>query len=100
MLKIIAIALLIVFYFLSEMGRDWMTFVKLTDTNGKPLLLKVELIESVKVYVFSRLYSLNNVVEEEEYVTGILLTNGHEYTVEETVEEILEVLNEKNNDWI
>ena len=75
-----------------------MTFVKLTDTNGKPLLLKVELIESVKVYVFSRLYSLNNVVEEEEYVTGILLTNGHEYTVEETVEEILEVLNEKNND--
>jgi hypothetical protein len=38
------------------------------------------------------------VVEEEEYGTRILLTNGHEYTVEETVEEILEVLNEKNND--
>lgn len=77
-----------------------MTFVKLTSTNGKPLLLKYELIESVRTYVVGRLYSLNNVVEEEEYGTGILLTNGHEYTVEETVEEILEVLNEKNNDWI
>lgn len=76
-----------------------MTFVKLTSTNGKPLLLKYELIESVRTYVVGRLYSLNNVVEEEEeYGTGILLTNGHEYTVEETVEEILEVLNEKNND--
>jgi len=75
-----------------------MTFVKLTSTNGKPLLLKYELIESVITYVVGRLYSLNNVVEEEEYGTRILLTNGHEYTVEETVEEILEVLNEKNND--
>lgn len=75
-----------------------MAFVKLTDTNGKPLLLKYELIESVKVYVFSRLYSFNNKVEAEEYATEILLTNGHEYTVEETVEEILEVLNENSND--
>ena len=75
-----------------------MTFVKLTSTNGKPLLLKYELIESVKVYVFSRLYSFNNTVEAEECATEILLTNGHEYTVEETVEEIMEVLNENNND--
>lgn len=75
-----------------------MTFVKLTSTNGKPLLLKYELIESVRAYVVGRLYSLGNVVEEKEYATEILLTNGHEYTVEETVEEILEVLNENSND--
>jgi hypothetical protein len=75
-----------------------MTFVRLTSTNGKPLLLKYELIESVKVYVFSRLYSWGNKVEAEECATEILLTNGHEYTVEETVEEILEVLNENSND--
>ena len=76
-----------------------MTFVKLTSTNGKPLLLKYEL---VRTYVVGRLYSLNNVVEEEEYGTRILLTNGHEYTVEETVEEVEKILggkvNEKNND--
>ena len=80
-----------------------MTFVKLTSTNGKPLLLKYELIESVRTYVVGRLYSLNNVVEEEEeYGTGILLTNGHEYTVEETVEEVEKILggkvNENSND--
>lgn len=75
-----------------------MTFVKLTSTNGKPLLLKYELIESVRAYVIGRLYSFNNKVEGEEYGTEILLTNGHEYTVEESVEEILEVLNENNND--
>ena len=77
-----------------------MTFVKLTSTNGKPLLLKYELIESVRAYVIGRLYSFNNKVEGEEYGTEILLTNGHEYTVEESVEEVLDVLNEKNNDWI
>lgn len=75
-----------------------MTFVKLTSTNGEPLLLKYELIESVKSYVIRRLYSFNNKVEDEECGTEILLTNGHEYTVNETVEEILEGLNEKNND--
>lgn len=79
-----------------------MTFVKLTSTNGKPLLLKYELIESVRTYVVGRLYSLNNVVEEEEYGTRILLTNGHEYTVEETVEEVEKILggkvNENSND--
>ena len=75
-----------------------MTFVKLTSTNGKPLLLKYELIESVRAYVVGRLYSLGNVVEEKEYATEILLTNGHEYTVEESVEEVWEVLNENSND--
>ena len=79
-----------------------MTFVRLTSTNAKPLLLKYELIESVKVYVFSRLYSFNNTVEAEEYATTILLTNGHEYTVEETVEEVEKILggkvNENSND--
>lgn len=74
-----------------------MTFVKLTDTNGKSLLLKYELIESVRAYVIGRLYSLNNVVEEEEYGTKILLTNGHEYTVEESVEEVEKVLEELND---
>lgn len=69
-----------------------MTFVKLTSTNGEPLLLKYELIESVRAYVVGRLYSLGNVVEEKEYATGILLTNGHEYTVKETVEEVEKVL--------
>lgn len=69
-----------------------MTFVKLTSTNGKPLLLKYELIESVRAYVVGRLYSLGNVVEAEENATKILLTNGHEYTVEETVEEVEKVL--------
>lgn len=69
-----------------------MTFVRLTSTNGKPLLLKYELIESVKSYVIGRLYSFNNKVEDEEYGTEILLTNGHEYTVNETVEEIEKVL--------
>ena len=72
-----------------------MTFVKLTDTNGQPLLLKYELIESVRAYVIGRLYSLNNVVEEEEYGTGILLTNGHEYTVNESVEEVEKVFGGK-----
>lgn len=79
-----------------------MTFVILTSTSGKPLLLKYELIESVRAYVVGRLYSLGNVVEEKEYATEILLTNGHEYTVEESVEEVEKVLggkvNEKNND--
>lgn len=79
-----------------------MTFVKLTSTNGKPLLLKYELIESVRTYVVASLYSYTNKVEAEEYVTEISLTNGHEYTVEESVEEVEKLLrgkvNEKNND--
>lgn len=69
-----------------------MTFVKLTGTNGKPLLLKYELIESVKSYVVVSLYSWGNKVEAEEYATEILLTNGHEYTVNESVEEVEKVL--------
>lgn len=79
-----------------------MTFVRLTSTNGKPLLLKYELIESVREYVIGRLYSLGNVVEEKEYATAIKLTNGNEYNVKETVEEVEKILggkvNEKNND--
>ena len=69
-----------------------MTFVKLTSTNGKPLLLKYELIESVRAYVVGRLYWSGNNVEKEEYATEILLTNGHEYTVNESVEEVEKVL--------
>lgn len=78
-----------------------MTFVKLTGTNGKPLLLKYELIELAREYVIGRLYWSGNNVEEEEYATEILLTNGHEYTVKESVEEVekvLEGLNDNSND--
>lgn len=75
-----------------------MTFVKLTGINGKPLLLKYELIESVRTCVIGRLYSCGNTVEAEEYTTEILLTNGHEYNVEESVEEVLEGLNDNSND--
>ena len=74
-----------------------MTFVKLTGTNGKPLLLKYELIESVKSYVAVSLYSWGNKVEAEEYATEIKLTNGNEYTIEESVEEVKKIL-EKLND--
>ena len=69
-----------------------MTFVKLTSTNGKPLLLKCELIESVRRYVIASLYSLNRDEEEKEWGTKVLLTNGNEYTVEESVEEVEKVL--------
>lgn len=74
-----------------------MTFVKLTDLNGQPLLLKYELIESMREYVIGRLYSLGNVVEEKEYATEIKLTNGNEYNVKETVEEVEKVLEELND---
>lgn len=74
-----------------------MAFVKLTDLNGQPLLLKFELIESVREYVIGRLYSLGNVVEEKEYATEIKLTNGNEYNVKETVEEVEKVLEGLND---
>lgn len=77
-----------------------MAFVKLTSTNGKPLLLKFELIESVREYVIGRL-SYGDIVATEEYATEIKLTNGNEYNVKETVEEVekvLEGLNENSND--
>lgn len=73
-----------------------MTFVKLTSTNGKPLLLKFELIESVREYVIGRL-SYGDIVATEEYATEIKLTNGNEYNVKETVEEVEKVLEELND---
>ena len=47
-----------------------MAFVKLTGTDGKPLLLKYELIESVREYVIGRL-SYGDIVATEEYATEI-----------------------------
>lgn len=73
-----------------------MTFVKLTSTNGKLLLLKYELIESVRAYVIGRL-SWGNVVETEEYGTNIKLTNGSEYDAKETVEEVEKALGGTND---
>lgn len=73
-----------------------MTFVKLTSTNGKPLLLKVELIESVRAYVIGRL-SYGDIVATEDYGTQIKLTNGNEYDVKETVEEVEKVLGGTND---
>lgn len=73
-----------------------MTFVKLTGTDGKPLLLKYELIESVREYVIGRL-SYGDIVATEEYATEIKLTNGNEYNVKETVEEVEKVLEELND---
>ena len=73
-----------------------MAFVKLTSTNGKPLLLKSELIESVRAYVIGRL-SYGDIVATEDYATEIKLTNGNEYNVKETVEEVEKVLEELND---
>ena len=73
-----------------------MAFVKLTGTSGKPLLLKYELIESVRACVLGRL-SYGDIVATEEYATEIKLTNGNEYNVKETVEEVEKVLEELND---
>lgn len=73
-----------------------MTFVKLTSTNGKPLLLKSELIESVRAYVIGRL-SYGDIVATEDYGTQIKLTNGNEYDVKETVEEVEKALGGTND---
>lgn len=73
-----------------------MTFVKLTGTNGKPMLLKYELIESVRAYVIGRL-SYGDIVATEDYGTQIKLTNGNEYTVEESVEEVEKALGGTND---
>lgn len=73
-----------------------MAFVKLTSTNGKPLLLKSELIESVRAYVIGRL-SYGDIVATEDYATEIKLTNGNEYNVKETVEEVEKVLGGTND---
>ncbi|MBF1078316.1 MAG: flagellar FlbD family protein [Solobacterium sp.] len=73
-----------------------MTFVKLTSTNGKPLLLKVKSIESVRAYVVGRL-SYGDIVATEEYATEIKLTNGNKYIVEESVEEVGKALGGTND---
>lgn len=73
-----------------------MAFVKLTSTDGKPLLLKVKLIESVRAYVVGRL-SYGDIVATEDYGTQIKLTNGNEYDVKETVEEVEKALGGTND---
>ena len=74
-----------------------MTFVKLTDLNGQPLLLKCELIESVRPNVIRTYYSGNKLYSTESNGTTIKLTNGNEYNVKETVEEVEKVLEELND---
>ncbi len=72
-----------------------MALVKLTGISGKPLLLKYELIESV----------ISNIREVRYYGTSeikevgrkIKLTNGNEYNVKETVEEVEKVLEGLND---
>ena len=80
-----------------------MTFVKLTGVSGKPLLLKYELIESAGANIVEFCSFEKNSCFTEEVGTTIKLTNGHEYTVEETVEEVeknLEGFNDNSNDNI
>ena len=72
-----------------------MTFVKLTGVSGKPLLLKSELIESVISDIQRvRYYGTSEV---KEVGRKIKLTNGNEYNVKETVEEVEKVLEELND---
>ena len=78
-----------------------MTFVKLTGVSGKPLLLKYELIESVMSDIREIRYPGRGTSEIKEVGRKIKLTNGNEYTVKETAEEVekvMEVLNENSND--
>ena len=72
-----------------------MTFVKLTGTSGKPLLLKYELIESVASNFREVRYPGERTSEVKEVGRTITLINGHEYTVKETVEEVEKVLGGK-----
>ena len=77
-----------------------MTFVRLTNTNGRPLLLNYELIESVRKYRYCQ-YDWDGESIIEEYKTTVKLTNGNEYDVKETiekVEKVLEGLNDNSND--
>ena len=71
-----------------------MTFVKLTDLNGQSLLLKFELIESVRPNIIRTYYSGDKLYSTESNGTIIKLTNGNEYNVKETVEEVEKVLGE------
>lgn len=68
-----------------------MTFVKLTDTNGQPLLLKYELIESVRGYRKCR-YDLDGESIIQEHKTTIRLTNGNEFDVKGPVENVEKAL--------
>lgn len=69
-----------------------MTFVKLTDLNGQPLLLKCELIESARPNIIRTYYSGDKLYSTESNGTTIKLTNGNKYTVEESVEEVEKAL--------
>ena len=74
-----------------------MAFVKLTDLNGQPLLLKYESIELVRPNIIRTYYSGDKLYPTESNGTTIKLTNGNEYTVKETVEEVEKILEELND---
>lgn len=74
-----------------------MTFVKLTDLNGQPLLLKFELIESVRPNIIRTYYSGDKLYSTESNGTTIKLTNGDKHTVYESLEEVEKVLEELND---
>lgn len=74
-----------------------MTFVKLTGVSGKPLLLKYELIESVIPDIRNVRYPDRGTSETKEVGRKIKLTNGNEYTVKETVEEVEKILEGLND---
>ena len=74
-----------------------MTFVRLTGISGKPLLLKYELIESVISDIRKIRYPDEGTSEMKEVGRKIKLTNGNEYIVKETVEEVEKVLGGTND---
>lgn len=74
-----------------------MTFVKLTDLNGQPLLLKFELIELVRPNIIRTYYSGDKLYSTESNGTTIKLTNGSKYDVKETVEEVEKALGGTND---
>lgn len=78
-----------------------MTLVRLTGISGKPLLLKYELIESVISNIREVSYPGIGMSEMKEVARKIKLTNGNEYNVKESVEEVEKILgglNENSND--
>ena len=68
-----------------------MTLVRLTSTNGEPLLLKYELIESVRGYRKCQ-YDWDGKSIIQEHKTTVRLTNGNEYDVKGPVEKVEKVL--------
>lgn len=74
-----------------------MTLVKLTGISGKPLLLKSELIESVISDIRKIRYPDEGTYEMKEVGRKIKLTNGNEYIVEESVEEVKKALGGTND---